>query len=117
MAIKVKRVYEQYSAGDGFRILVDRLWPRGISKDKAHIDIWMKEIAPSDKLRKWYSHDQSKWKEFKKRYAEELKQHPEFIEQILNYEKEKGTVTLLFSSKEENYNNANALWELVRTKS
>lgn len=70
--IKVKRIYEPYSAGDGYRILVDGLWPRGIKKENAHIDLWMKEIAPSANLRKWFDHDPKKWDEFRKQYYDEL---------------------------------------------
>jgi uncharacterized protein YeaO (DUF488 family) len=73
VTIRIKRVYDQASEEDGFRILVDRLWPRGMSKDKAKVDLWLKEVAPSDDLRKWFSHDPKKWKEFKKRYENELK--------------------------------------------
>lgn len=111
--IKVKRVYEEPEESDGFRILVDRLWPRGISKEKAKIQLWLKEIAPTNELRKWYSHDPAKWEEFKKRYYEELKSKYDLIEQIKKIEKEEGTVTLLYSSKEEKINNAAALKELL----
>lgn len=107
--IKVKRVYEEAEEEDGFRILVDRLWPRGLSKEKARINIWLKEIAPSDELRKWFSHNPEKWEEFKRRYWEELDKKPEVIKIIKAKEIEHGTVTLLYGSKEEKYNNAYAL--------
>ena len=107
--IRIKRVYDQASEEDGFRILVDRLWPRGMSKDKAKVDLWLKEVAPSDDLRKWFSHDPKKWKEFKKRYENELKDKQELLRKIKQTEKEKGTVTILFSAKDEEHNQAVAL--------
>ena len=109
---KIKRVYDPVSADDGKRILVDRLWPRGINKEKAHIDEWLKEIAPSNELRKWYSHDPAKWPEFKKRYRAEISQETEILKKIKN-EGKKGTVTLLFSTKELELNNAVALKEII----
>jgi uncharacterized protein YeaO (DUF488 family) len=75
ISIKIKRVYEKYDVNDGFRILIDRLWPRGLSKEEAKIDLWMKEIAPSDNLRKWFAHDPKKWEEFMKKYEEELRKN------------------------------------------
>ena len=107
--IEVKRVYEDAGSGDGFRILVDKLWPRGLSKDKAKVDLWLKEIAPSDRLRRWFSHDPGKWEGFQKRYAKELASKKGLLKEIGQIEREKGTVTLLFSAKEERYNNAVAL--------
>lgn len=107
--IKIKRIYEKPSKVDGFRILVDRLWVRGLIKEEAKIDLWLKEIAPSNELRKWFNHDPKKWDSFKEKYKKELKGKEEFLEQIKKLEKEKGTITLLFSSKEEKYNNAVAL--------
>jgi uncharacterized protein YeaO (DUF488 family) len=110
--IRVKRIYDRYEKGDGFRILVDRLWPRGVSKNKAKVNLWLKEIAPSDKLRKWFSHDPKKWEEFKKKYKNELKNKKMLIEKIKRIEKEKGTVTLLFSAKDKEHNNAIVLREI-----
>jgi uncharacterized protein YeaO (DUF488 family) len=110
--IKIKRVYEAFSRDDGFRILIDRLWPRGISKEKGKIDLWLKEIGPSDKLRKWYAHDPEKWVEFKKRYFKELAPHEELVNLIIKKAKQ-GDVSLLFSSKEERLNNAVALKEYI----
>jgi len=110
--IQVKRIYEEPSSGDGERILVDRLWPRGISKDKARLDAWLKDIAPSDGLRKWYGHDPAKWEEFKSRYAAELENKEDALQAIAD-KAQKGVVTLLFSSREERYNNATALKELI----
>ncbi len=114
--IKVKRVYEAPEKEDCFRILVDRLWPRGISKEKAKLDLWMKEIAPSDDLRHWYNHELEKWPEFQKRYKEELKPKQDMLKEIKRLEKEKGTITLLFSSKEEKNNNAHALKKFLEEK-
>ena len=112
--IKIKRVYDGPSREDGFRILVDRLWPRGISKEKAKIDLWMKEIAPSDKLRKWFSHDIKKWEEFRKKYKNELNSKKELINKIKLFEKQKHTMTLLFSARDIKYNNAQVLYEVLR---
>ncbi len=109
---KMKRIYEPSGSGDGFRILVDRLWPRGLTKEKAKVDLWLKEIAPSDKLRKWYSHDPQKWTQFKRDYFKELDHHQEEIRLIAERIKE-GNVTFLFSSKEERLNNAAALIEYI----
>ncbi len=110
--IKVKRIYDPPSAGDGKRVLVDRLWPRGLKKEEARIDEWLKEISPSNELRKWYSHDPAKWAEFKARYRKELEPHSEVI-QRLKAEGKKRTITLLFSSKELELNNAAALQEIL----
>ncbi|HEX3014696.1 MAG TPA: DUF488 family protein, partial [Methanobacterium sp.] len=94
--IKIKRAYESSSEDDGFRILVDRIWPRGVSKEKANLDTWMKEIAPSNDLRKWFSHDPKKWKEFENKYKEELKDKNKLINEIKEIEKDKGKVTLIY---------------------
>jgi uncharacterized protein YeaO (DUF488 family) len=107
--IKIKRIYDSSSKEDGYRILVDRLWPRGLTKEKASIDLWLKEIAPSDELRKWFSHDAAKWEEFKKRYEKELAGKQELLGEIMQLEKEKHVVTLLYSTKETERNNAVAL--------
>jgi uncharacterized protein YeaO (DUF488 family) len=104
--IKIKRIYEQPSKEDGFRILVDRLWPRGISKDKARIDLWLREIGPSDDVRNWFSHDPKKWQGFKTKYESELRAKEELINKIKQEEKEHGTVTLLYSTKDEEHNQA-----------
>ena len=110
--VKIKRVYDQVSPIDGKRILVDRLWPRGIKKEAAAIDEWLKDIAPSTELRKWYSHDPAKWGEFKKRYKIELKDKIGIIDR-LRQESKKRTLTLLFSSKTTELNNAVALKEFI----
>ncbi len=112
MTIKIKRIYEEPKKSDGFRILVDRLWPRGIKKDQAAIDLWLKEIAPSDALRKWFDHDPKKWPEFQKRYAKELTAKQEWVDTVKKEAKRK-TVTLLFGAKEAEYNNAVALRNFI----
>lgn len=114
--IKSKRTYDAASDDDGYRILIDRLWPRGLSKEKAHIDLWLKDIAPSTELRKWYDHDVDKWSEFEKRYKDELKSKRELIEQIKELEKEHKTVTLLYSAKDTEHANANVLIEILKSK-
>lgn len=110
--IKIKRVYEGPSNEDGFRVLVDRLWPRGLSRDRAKVDLWLKDIAPSDKLRKWFAHDPEKWGEFKRRYFEELKGKKELD---LIIEKAHGRVALLYGAKDEKHNNAAALKEYIES--
>jgi uncharacterized protein YeaO (DUF488 family) len=110
MSFKAKRIYDKPEKADGFRILIDRLWPRGLSKEKARVDEWLKDIAPSDELRKWFSHDPKKWEAFKKRYFGELENKRDVIELIIKKAKE-GTVTLLYAAKEEKFNNALALKE------
>ncbi len=112
ITIRVKRVYEAPEEADGRRILVDRLWPRGLSKEKAKVDVWVKEIAPSTELRRWYGHVPSKWAEFKSRYVAELENSPGQVEEILE-EVQAGNVTFLYSSKEEQLNNAVALKEYI----
>jgi len=112
MEIQVKRIYDVPSSMDGYRILVDRLWPRGIKKENANIDLWLKEISPSDALRKWFNHEPEKWEEFKQRYGKELKGNPELVDQLSLHLK-KGKVTFLFSAKDETHNNAVALREYL----
>ncbi|MCX7668113.1 MAG: DUF488 family protein [Atribacterota bacterium] len=114
--IKVKRAYTPYEETDGMRILVDRLWPRGLTKEKAHVDLWMKEIAPSEVLRQTFHHQSGRWEEFRKRYHEEIAPKQDLIEKIRQIEREKGTVTLLFASRDERYNNAVALFEFLTSR-
>lgn len=102
--IKIKRIYEQAASDDGIRILAERLWPRGMKKEEAKLDDWLKEVAPSTELRKWFSHDPAKWSEFQQRYCAELDKHPETWQPILDLAK-KETVTLLFSSRDTEHNN------------
>ncbi len=112
--IRVKRVYESPSDQDGFRVLVDRLWPRGLSKESAQIDLWLKDIAPSDKLRKRFSHDPKKWSEFKNRYRAELDTKKDLVLKLRLVEKEKKKITLLYAAKDLEYNNAIFLKEYLQ---
>jgi uncharacterized protein YeaO (DUF488 family) len=112
MPIKLKRVYEEPEASDGKRVLVERLWPRGLSKVKARVDIWLKDAAPSSELRKWFNHDPSKWEEFKTRYFVELDNNTEVLEPILKIPRSV-TITFVFASREETYNNSAALREYL----
>jgi uncharacterized protein YeaO (DUF488 family) len=110
--LRVKRVYDTVSDEDGFRILVDRIWPRGVSKDRAKLAFWLKNIAPSDQLRKWFGHDQEKWSEFKQKYYDELGDKEGLVNLILE-KMSLGNVTLLFGAKDEKFNNAIALKEYI----
>ena len=112
MNIKIKRVYERPDKEDGTRILVDRLWPRGLTKAKASVDLWLKDIAPSTELRKWFGHDPGKWAEFKTRYRAELRENDEQVA-LLKGEIEKGVVTLLYGAKDEEHNEAVVLQEFL----
>ncbi len=108
MNIKLKRVYSSVDKDDGVRVLVDRVWPRGISKDKLQADIWLKDVAPSTELRKWFHHDRSKWQEFKEKYFAELQDKTEAVEKLFELGKEQ-QVTLLYAAKDTEYNHAVAL--------
>ena len=110
--IRIKRIYDPPSPDDGRRVLVDRLWPRGLARDEAKLDEWLKEIAPSDDLRKWFGHDPARWEEFRGRYREELASHGELLDR-LRAEARKETVTLLFAAKDEERNNAVVLREIL----
>jgi uncharacterized protein YeaO (DUF488 family) len=112
MSIKLKRAYEKPGPEDGLRILVERLWPRGISKENARLDAWMKDVAPSNELRKWYNHDPAKWAEFKKRYFAELDGENDAVEALRKTVRGK-KVTFVYGSKEEKYNSAAALKEYL----
>lgn len=103
--ILVKRVYEPAAKSDGFRVLVDRLWPRGLSKESAHIDLWLRDIGPSTELRKWFNHDPARWAEFQRRYYAELKEKATLLATIKKHAKTK-PVTLLYSAKDEQHNQA-----------
>jgi len=112
MTIRTKRIYDPVATSDGRRILVDRLWPRGLSKADAKVDFWARAIAPSDALRKWYQHDHDKWPEFRKRYFAELDGNPDGVAELREHLGGR-TVTLLFSSRETELNNAAALREYL----
>lgn len=115
MKILVKRVYEPWAKSDGFRVLVDRLWPRGISKEDAHIDLWLREIGPSTVLRGWFNHEPARWVEFQRRYHAELKENRPLLASIINQTKT-GPVTLLYSAKDEQHNQAVALRSFLLTQ-
>ena len=106
--IKLKRAYEKPSRDDGSRILVDRLWPRGLTKERAAVDLWLKEVAPSPELRKWFGHDPARWEQFQKRYWKELEQKEEAV-QLLKQKVKQGTVTLVYAARDEEHNDAVAL--------
>ena len=112
MTIKLKRVYEEPARTDGTRILVDSLWPRGLAKDKAHVDLWLKEVAPSTALRKWFAHDPAKWPEFKARYKAELR-HNSLQLAVLKQAISRGPTTLLYGAKDTEHNQAVVLQDLL----
>jgi len=114
--VRIKRIYDTPAKTDGFRVLVDRLWPRGLSKQAAAIDLWLKDIAPTDELRHWYGHVPEKWTDFKKQYYKELKARPD-LTGLLREKAAAEPVTLLFSSKETRLNNAVALAEFLKDAS
>ena len=111
--IKIKRVYEPYSEDDGFRILIDRLWPRGLSKAKIKIDVWLKDIAPSNELRKEFGHEIDRWDEFQEKYKAELKSKQAFLDEIKKYEAQHEIISLLYGAKDELHNNAVVLKEIL----
>jgi uncharacterized protein YeaO (DUF488 family) len=114
-SIRIKRAYEEPDDGDGTRILVDRLWPRGLTKEKARVDLWLKDVAPSTELRKWFAHDPARWAEFRSRYLEELKRNNEPLS-LLRQEAAKGTLTLVYGAKDQQHNEAVVLRELLSAR-
>ncbi len=116
LIIKIERIYDNLKGNSrDFRILVDRLWPRGLSKDKVKVDLWQKDIAPSNSLRKWFGHDEKKWNEFKRRYFKELDKNIELVNIMVNKANER-SITLLYGTREEKFNNAVALKEYIEEK-
>ncbi len=113
--IRLKRAYEPAAASDGRRILVDRLWPRGVSKQRLAIDEWMKEVSPSSELRRWFNHDPDRWLEFRRRYKRELRGHAERIEQLARWAARR-RVTLIFGARDETRNEAVVLADVIRTR-
>lgn len=113
--ILLKRAYDKPSESDGTRILVDGMWPRGVSKQEARIDIWLKDLAPSKELRKWFGHDPNKWNEFQSRYFQELQDHPEAVNTIIDHTR-KGPVTLVYAAKDTEHNNAVALKKYLKSQ-
>jgi uncharacterized protein YeaO (DUF488 family) len=112
MTIRIKRVYEKPEPDDGTRILVDRLWPRGLTKEKARVDLWLKDVAPSTNLRKWFAHDPVKWTEFQARYRAELKADQQQIS-LLKQEAARGTITLVYGARDQQHNEAVVLQKLL----
>lgn len=110
--VRLKRAYEPAAADDGTRVLIDRLWPRGVSKDDAALDLWLKDIAPSTALRKWFGHEPARWAEFQQRYAAEVQQHPEAFGQLRALARQ-GPVTLVYAARDEQYNDAVVLRSLL----
>jgi uncharacterized protein YeaO (DUF488 family) len=111
--LRTKRVYEPPSAADGYRVLIDRLWPRGLSKEKARIDEWARELAPSDELRRWFGHRPERFEQFKRRYTEELRNHAEAIS-MLRRRARTGTVTIVYAARDREHSNAAVLAPIVR---
>jgi uncharacterized protein YeaO (DUF488 family) len=112
MNIKIKRVYEQPDKKDGERILVDRLWPRGLTKEKAGVDVWLKEIAPSTELRKWFAHDPNKWETFRGRYETEIRHNDDLVK-VLRQKARQGTITLIYGARDEKHNEALVLKQFL----
>ena len=113
--LRIKRVYEPQTRSDGRRILVDRLWPRGLSKKKAAVDEWMKDIAPSAELRRWFGHDPRRWPEFKRRYRHELRAHEDLLRDI-SARASRGPVTLVYGARDEAHNDAVVLAAAIRAR-
>lgn len=114
--VTTKRIHEPAAEADGTRVLVDRVWPRGIRKDAAALDLWLKDVAPSKGLRQWFGHDPDKWPEFRRRYHAELEAHPEALRPLHEYLERGDRVTLLFAARDEQHNNAVALAEYLRNE-
>lgn len=114
--LKIKRVYEKPAKDDGWRVLVDRLWPRGMKKESAHIDVWMKEVAPSNALRKWFAHDPAKWSEFQKRYRAELSKTKDALAELKKMAVQHAHLTLLYGAKDEAHNQAVVLLDLLKNR-
>src|SRR5579862_2183681 len=112
--VKIKRIYDSWDAADGFRVLVDRIWPRGISKERAHLDLWFKEIAPSDAPRKWFGHDPKRWTGFETKYRKELAKKADLVRQIKKIEREQGDITLVYSAHDSEHNQAVVLFQLLK---
>ena len=115
MSIELKRAYDRAAETDGYRVLVDRIWPRGVTKNDLRIDLWLRDLAPSASLRKWFRHDPAKWDEFKKRYAGELEQRSDALAQLVERARA-GRITLVFGAKDTEHNNAVALKEYLERR-
>ena len=113
--IRLKRAYDQASPGDGERVLVERLWPRGVTKTRAALTLWLKDLAPTPELRKWFGHDPARWEQFEQRYWKELQSHDEAVD-VLRQKSKRGTVTLVYAARDEQHNGAVALKEFLERK-
>ena len=116
MSIATKRIYAHPAPTDGYRVLVDRLWPRGLSRAMADIELWLRDIGPSTELRKWYGHDVPRWPRFVDRYRQELTGHAELLDLLLDLERQHGTVTLLFAARDEVHNEARVIADVLRDR-
>ncbi len=116
MTVRLKRVYESLDPGDGYRVLVERLWPRGMSKERARVDLWLKEAGASPALRTWYGHDPERWEEFRRKYFEEMRMQPEVIKELREVIRTHDTVTFLFAAHDTEHNNALALKEFLEQR-
>jgi uncharacterized protein YeaO (DUF488 family) len=116
VTIRLKRVYEPPADQDVYRVLVDRLWPRGLSEEAAHVDLWLRRIAPTTELRKWYGHDVGRWPEFQTRYRDELSAHTELLDLVRDIERHRKVVTLLFGAKDEAHNEAIVLLDVLKDR-
>ena len=112
MSVKSKRVYDAAEAGDGYRVLIDRMWPRGVSRERARLDEWARELAPSSELRKWFHHDPERFDEFRSRYREELRERRPLLEELRRHARD-GPVTLLYAARDREHNDAVVLEELL----
>lgn len=110
--VRLKRPYEPPAASDGTRVLIDRLWPRGVRKDATALDLWLKDIGPSTELRKWFGHEPSRWAEFRRRYADEIAQKPQLLAQLRDIARQ-GVLTMVYSAHDEQHNDALVLQELI----
>lgn len=116
MSIVVKRVYDPEAPDDGYRVLVDRLWPRGLSEAAARLDLWLRDVAPSTELRRWYDHEVERWPEFQKRYTGELDDHAQLLDLLLDIERHRQRVTLLFAARQRERNEAQVLADVLRRR-
>ncbi len=114
--IKIKRVYEKPAKDDGWRVLVDRLWPRGMKKESARLDLWMKDVAPSEALRKWFGHEPERWKEFERKYRSELLKKKDLLAELKKMAKEHGTLTLVYGAKDEEHNQAVVIADALKSR-
>ena len=111
--IHLKRVYEEPSTNDGLRVLVERLWPRGLTKERAAVDLWLKDVAPSPELRKWFGHDPARWEQFQERYRRELREKKDAV-RLLKQKAKEGTVTLVYAARDEEHNGALVLKRILQ---